>query len=424
MLTRIGRHQWSSGIVTTFVARPRGRLRGVGARHPGRYPGSRYHSDAGGDGPGRITDFGETGWITYDLKLNNPNFFGRDDLDFTTGYHYDHYELEIDQFNTSNFRAGTRDSRRNSSGGETHTHAVFGQLSWEPIPDVEVTGGLRWEYWGANNGFVENFDGTDPNQPDRHETKWSPKASMAYTPGPWTFRYSFARAHRFPIVQELFQNVAAFNSATVSNPGLEPENGTHHNFLMEYGFNNGYARVNVFRDDICDVIFNQAQLVRGSTISTFLPIDEVETTGVEFVARQDEILSSNLDLQFNVTWMDAEIARLAATPALEGNDFPRLPEWRANFFATYHVTPDWDVALGGRYQSDPFGRIDNTDTAEDVFGAQDEFFMMDFKTTYRPPFVPGAHVAFGIDNLTDENAFVFHPHPQRTFLFEAGIALD
>ncbi len=183
---------------------------------------------------------------------------------------------------------------------------------------------------------------------------------------------------------------------------------------------NGFASVNIFRDDIEDVIFNQSLLVGGTQISSFLPIDNVVTNGVEFAAEQRRIGGSNFDVNFNVTWMDATVEEQKADPSIEGNQFPRLPKWRANIFSTYHVTDAWDVSLGARYQSDPYGRIDNTDNERNTFGAQDSFFMVDFKTTYRPSAFDG-RISFGIDNLTDDEAFVFHPYPQRTFFLEAAI---
>lgn len=370
---------------------------------------------------GRITEFDDTGWITYDLKFVNPSFLGNKNLSFSTGYHYENYELGILQYNSNNFLAESKDSPRQSSGGETTTHAVFAQLGWEFVPDWDVAVGLRYEDWASKDGFVNNGSvSTTANQPDRDESNVSPKFSLGYTPNNWTFRYSFAKAYRFPIVEELFKNVDAFNSRSIANPGLNPEDGIHHNFLIKYDMNNGFASVNIFRDDIDDVIFNQSLLVSGTQISSFLPIDNVVTNGVEFAMEQRRVAGSNFDVNFNLTWMDATVEEQRADPSIEGNKFPRLPKWRANIFSTYHVTDAWDVSLGARYQSDPYGRIDNTDNERDTFGAQDRFFMVDLKTTYRPSAFDGK-ISFGIDNLTDDEAFVFHPYPQRTFFLEAAV---
>ncbi len=370
---------------------------------------------------GRITEFDDTGWITYDLKFVNPSFLGNKNLSFSAGYHYENYELGILQYNSNNYLAESKDSEKGASGGETTTHAAFAQLGWEFIPDWDVAFGLRYEDWASKGGFVSNGSvDTSANQPDRDESKLSTKFSLGYTPANWTFRYSFATAYRFPVVEELFKNVDAFNSKSIANPGLKPEDGVHHNLLIKYDMNNGFASLNIFRDDIEDVIFNQSLLVEGTKISSFLPIDNVVTDGVEFAVEQRHIGGSNFDINFNITWMDASVKEHKADPSLEGNQFPRLPKWRANLFSTYHVNDAWDVSLGARYQGDPYGRIDNTDHERETFGAQDRYLMVDFKTTYRPSIFDG-RISFGIDNLTDEEAFVFHPYPQRTFFLEAAV---
>ena len=59
-----------------------------------------------------------------------------------------------------------------------------------------------------------------------------------------------------------------------------------------------------------------------------------------------------------------------------------------------------------------------------VFGSQSDFFFMDFKTSYRFKLQNGlkSRVSFGITNLNNDKAFVFHPYPQRTYLVEAAFS--
>ncbi len=105
---------------------------------------------------------------------------------------------------------------------------------------------------------------------DRTESALSPKVSLGYEPGPWKYRYSFGRAHRFPVIAELFNRLVA-QSILTANALLKPENGVHHNFMIEYGLPKGYIRVNVFRDDIKDAI---QQVLSASGILTASFISE------------------------------------------------------------------------------------------------------------------------------------------------------
>jgi iron complex outermembrane receptor protein len=49
---------------------------------------------------------------------------------------------------------------------------------------------------------------------------------------------------------------------------------------------------------------------------------------------------------------------------------------------------------------------------------------MDFKTSYRFKLQNGlkSRVSFGITNINNDKAFVFHPYPQRTYLVEAAFS--
>jgi iron complex outermembrane receptor protein len=93
-----------------------------------------------------------------------------------------------------------------------------------------------------------------------------------------------------------------------------------------------------------------------------------------------------------------------------------MPTLRIGLFAVYNFNPKWLASLGVRYSSDSFGDLANTDTATNVFGAIDAYLFLDAKVSYRLP--TGGRFSFGVDNLTNETAFVYHPWPQRTFFAE------
>jgi len=205
--------------------------------------------------------------------------------------------------------------------------------------------------------------------------------------------------------------------------------------MMEYGLPKGYVRVNVFRDDIKDAIRQITSASGALTTSAFQNIGEVGTTGVELIFEQRNILGSRFDFMFNGTWMNSKVedgpvvrftesTGVPANYSLTGKQVIRLPHWRVNVFGTYHVTDAWDVSLSGRYTSDSYNDPDNRDYKNNVFGAQSDFFFMDFKTSYRYRFNNGlkSRFSFGISNLNNDKAWVFHPYPQRTYLLEAAFS--
>jgi len=368
---------------------------------------------------GQVQDFGDTGWDTAEVKL----YF--DDLrvpglSLVAGIRHEAYELNMDIYNSSNYVAGSKDAFTSRSGGETEIFAAFAQLNWQINDQWDAAFGLRHEKFESSNGYFDDDDaGTaefDITQvPSRESSETSPKFSVGYLPNAdWSFRYSVAKAYRFPIVEELFSQYEAYNSTSVSNPGLAPEDGLHHNLMAERAIDNGYIRVNYFTETIENAIEAQSTILDGGTsLRTFIPVDELRTSGIEFIANAQDMFLPNLDLRFNTVYTDSEVVKNAPNPSIEGNVYPRMPQWRSNLLATYHLSSAWDIGANLQYASDSFGRIDNTDDEDNVYGAQDGYTRVGLKSTYR--INDGMSLGLGIDNLTDEVAFVAHPWPGRTF---------
>ncbi len=368
---------------------------------------------------GQIADYEDTGWRTAELKLVY-DIPGLDSARLATGARFERYEMNFNIYNSDNFRAGTKRGLSNRSGGETSLSALFAQLHWELNPHWHLALGGRYEAWKSRNGYYSNDDAATPafeleQVPGTEKEKFSPKFSLGYQfTGDWRLDYSLAKAYRFPIVEELFSQYRAYNSISEANPELQPEDGLHHNLMLERTLDQGYIRLNVFQENIDDVIESQSTILPGGvSIRTFIPVDEVETRGVELIANAHDALVENLDIRFNLAYTDAKVARNAPDPSLEGNAYPRMPKWRANLLATYRPTERWTLGGNVQYTSNSFGRLDNTDDASNVYGAQDSYTRIGLKTIYQ--LNERVSLGAGIDNLTDAIDYVAHPWPGRTF---------
>ena len=299
--------------------------------------------------------------------------------------------------------------------------ALFSQLNWDLSENWDIAAGLRYEDFAARGGYystgsVANNDFTVISTPELDNDRVSPKLSVAYQPNDlWLMRYSFAKAYRFPIVEELYRQYRDFNNINESNPELKPEDGTHHNLMFERTLEDGYLRFNLFYETINNAIVSQSTtLLSGQSVNSFVPVDETQTQGIEFIFNHYSVLP-NVDIRFNVSYTDAEIVANSANTALEGNTFPRMPKWRGNLLSTYHISPIWNVGLSIRYASDSFGRLQNDDRTDNVDGAQDAFTFVGVKTNYK---LSGKWtLSAGVDNLNDELAYVAHPWPGRTLYF-------
>lgn len=367
---------------------------------------------------GQVVDFGDTGWNTAEVKLYFDDL-GVPGLGLVTGLRQESYELNLDVFNSSNYVAGSKDSFAARSGGNTEILAAFAQFDWQFAENWDAAFGIRWEDFESSDGYFDNDDASTPGfdlvqVPSRSDSKVSPKFSLGYQPNQtWSYRYSVARAYRFPIVEELFSQFEAFNAVALSNPDLNPEDGLHHNVMIQREIPDGYIRVNYFHEEVKDAIESQtATLDSGISLRTFIPVDELRTSGLEFIVNASDLFVTNLDVRFNTVYTDSEIIRNDPNPALEGNVYPRMPEWRVNLLANYRLSQSWDIGANYQYASDSFGRIDNTDREDNVYGAQDSYSRIGLKSTYR--FDSGLSLGLGIDNITDEIDYVAHPWPARS----------
>lgn len=375
---------------------------------------------------GQVNDFGDTGWQSAEAKLIFSDL-GMPGLALVTGARYEAYELNLDVFSSPDYEAAAFGQYTSRSGGETDIAAVFAQFEWIVNSQWDMSLGGRYEAFESSAGYYSDDDASTEvfdlvNVPSNSDKAFSPKFSLGYQPNnEWRLSYSLGKAYRFPIVEELFSQYKAYNSVSFANPALKPEDGLHQNLMVQREIPGGTVRVNLFTETIKDVIESQSEsLPGGLSVRTFIPLDETRTRGAEFILNANDLLLSHLDLRFNVVYTDSEIVRNDPDPSIEGNVYPRLPEWRSNLLATYHITSDWNVGVNYQYASDSYGRNDNTDREHSVYGAQDGYSRIGLKSTYN--FSQGLSLALGVDNLSNETSFVAHPWPGRTFY--ANISYD
>ena len=379
------------------------------------------------NGRGLTTHYQDTGWQTLEGKLTVADV-GIDGLELITGARYEAYELNLDTYNSALWTAGDFAGYTGRSGGKTRIAAAFVQMNWDINDRWDLALGGRYERWKSEAGYYSEDSAATPefdlvDLPESSSNQFSPKFSIGYAPAEsWLVRYSAAKAYRFPIVEELFAQSQSYSSVIEARPDLAPENGLHHNLMLEKQFDTGYVRINIFTETIKDTIESQTTILPSgspaSSITTFSAIDEVKTDGVEFIFNRYGAWVPQLDIRFNLAYTksiitdnrSAEGAHPAAS--IEGNDYPRMPRWRGNIMATYHATDRWDISANAQYADKSFGRLQNDDIAQQVMGAQDGYTRIGLKTTY--DLSENLELGVGVDNLTNDIHYVAHPWPGRS----------
>jgi iron complex outermembrane receptor protein len=391
---------------------------------------------------GKITRNDGTNWQNADAKgIWRPlGFDGPQEISF--GVHGDRYRLENPVFASSVWNATPSTGTGllySDNVGETRTGALWAQDAWKIAPNLKLTLGGRLETWRGLDGFnvntTPNAAGviTSPaaikNQPGLNSTNFSPKVSLSYDPDKeWNVTANFGEAYRYPTVTELYQNILVSGVATFANPNLAPEQDLNGELNIERKWNDGRVRLTLFKERVTNAIISQTTNVTNSAggqtpTTTIGNVDAIRMQGVEVSAEKNNVLITGLQLFGSVTYVDSRIlsdpsfvSTIGGTTAV-GKRVPNVPDWRAKFGLTYRPNDSWAYTVAARYSGKQYSTLDNTDIVSHVFGAFDNFFVVDMKVHYKA--TQNFSFDFGIDNLFNEQYFLFHPFPGRTYVLAA-----
>ncbi len=368
-------------------------------------------------GAGTISFGNDTGWGTFDVKAIWKPVQGKPNHTATFGYHYDHYTYSSVKYSAATW---TNDSSIGASPsgaamGDTRTDAVFAQDAWKLDPRLTLTLGWRTERWQAFNGFISGYAPVA----SRDDTYHSPKVSLAWqAASDWLVRGSVARAYRMPTVTELFQTEKIGAVTRISDPNLNPEKILATDLTAEHAIQGGNLRLSLFDQRTDNFLTSQLNLL--TNVNRVQNIGRTRITGAEAVYEATDVLMRGLDFNGSLTYSDSEILSDPGNPAIVGKRVPRIPDWRASAFATYHFDEHWTSSLGVLYSGLQFGNLDNSDANHNDTGSLSKYTTVDVKLGYR--FSKLIRASFGIDNLTNENYFIGpHPFPQRTYQAELRV---
>lgn len=391
---------------------------------------------------GKITRNDGTNWQNADAKgIWRPyGYDGPQEISF--GVHGDRYRLENPVFASAVWSAtsSTGTGQIYSDGeGETRTGALWLQDAWKIVPNLKLTLGGRLETWRALDGFNVNtstnaaggITSSIPTiQPELGSTNFSPKASLSYDPNKdWNITTNFGEAYRYPTVSELYQNVAVSNVVVLPNPSLTPEQDFNGELNIERHWSDGRVRLTLFEERTNNAIISQTNTVTNANnaqvvATTFSNVAAIRIHGVELSAEKDNVGIKGLQLFGSVTYVDSRILSdptwagtnpLTGVPdTVVGKRVPYVPDWRAKFGVTYRPNENWAYTVAARYSGKQYSTLDNTDIISRVYGAFDNYIVVDMKVHYKA--TQNFAFDFGIDNLFNEQYFLFHPFPGRTYV--------
>lgn len=369
------------------------------------------------NGPGRLTEQKAAGWYTADVAAEREMGAHR----LAIGINANHYFTDQANFRTDHWRNADARALVSRPSGKTRAIGLFAEDEVALSGALTVTAGLRADFWRAYDGGLAGPLSVT-RYAARRDSAVSPSLSARYAiAADWTAELSLAAATRFPTVGELFQGSlngdGSFNPDSF-DPALKPERSHDANFILRRRAGPVTLTGSLFYQRVRDAIFSYAGFnASGVVNNAYKNIDRTRQVGAELIVEARDWPLAGLDVDANAAWIDAETQRNRGDPATEGVQFPRIPRWRLNASLRYAVTPDVRASLGARYASRP-----NTDLRGelrgDTYGYTSELFALDARVSWSVG--GGVTLSAGVDNITNDRAWVFHPYPQRSFLLEAG----
>ena len=361
-----------------------------------------------GGGQGNLTDMGGSGWNT--LALRGSWRAGTvHQVEF--GVQRENASLRTHVTSVSDWIAGAGGKHLSTFNGNTRLESLYAQDTWRLSPDWKATLGLRQETWRAYGGEISGATGKLLPFTDRREQAWSPKAALAWRAGEsWSLKASIGRAVRNPTAAELFQGSIVDDRIVNTDPNLRAEKSWTSELTAERMTAQGSMRATLFGEATRDALYSQPLT---ATVNTVQNVGKIRTRGLEFSQQADDVLAHGLTLQSSLTYADSEIVSNDAMPSSVGKRQPRVPKWRANALASYHVGQHWTGTFGVRYSGKQFGTLDNSDPNGATYMGVSDYLVGDVRLRYR--FNRQWTASVGIDNLNGEKYWAFHPYAQRTF---------
>jgi len=336
----------------------------------------------------------------------------------TVGGAYRHDSADQPTTNLSNWTdPGSKTTFYSDFQGKDNIYSAYGQAEIALRSNLTLYAGLREDYWTTYDGFGNVVGGSGYSQSygSKSDSSVSPKGSLVYKP--WdgtTLRSSVGTSFRPPTVYELYTSWESFGYISLANPNLKPETSFSWDMGAEQKLgSNTVCKLNYFNNTMRDYIYWEFISYNPSTGSyTFQNVNaaKAETDGVEL-----EIENKPLDwlrLFTNATFTHSKMLSNPYDPKSVGYQLPYVPEWLFNVGAelTYRK---FSFMMIGRFADKQYADAYNRDTAPEVYGALDRYFVADCKLRYK--LTDRVTMDFAVNNISDEKYFTYYQAPGREF---------
>jgi outer membrane receptor protein involved in Fe transport len=272
------------------------------------------------------------------------------------------------------------------SGGTENVYAAYARASIQASDTVTIEVGARGDSWQS--------EPEDAGLPTKDVSYLSPRAAVSWRAGRFQMQASTYYANRTPSLNELHRRFAVGNQITNANPLLEPETLTGVEGGVLTQFDRASVRATAFFNNLDGAIANvtlsqtPTAIVRQRQNS-----DAIRATGLEIEV--DTRFSNTLSATGQIVLTSSHFRGSVATPAIEGNDVPQVPNWQGGFSVTWADPRLFTAATQVRFSGDQWDDDLNTPAFElQAYAVWD--------ATVSRAIVRSVHAFLAVENILDK----------------------
>jgi len=297
--------------------------------------------------------------------------------------------------------------------GDNYYYSAFAQTEWKPVQQVTVIPALRFDYWETKGETA--ISGTPKQDFDtRDDSMLSPKLSVGYEPLKDTrLRASAGMGFKPPDIDKLYRVLPGGGPddiPTLPNRDLDPETVYSWEVGLDQIFFDKKVRLSAtyFENYIKDALF---QKIDADGKQRWYSGAESEIKGVE----AELIVRPLTWISFfgNLTYQDSEMTKNDQAPAQEGNELTYVPElsWNVGADVTYKKA---QLRIYANHVDKAYSRSDNTDKAENVPLANDEYTLVN--ASLGLDVTKEIKFTFSVDNIFNEEYYLYWKASERKWL--------
>lgn len=308
-------------------------------------------------------------------------------------------------------------NRTNFGRGTQRFAGVFGQFRATPLPRLDATLSLRYDYWSNTNGAAEmtKYTSGAPGTTlggavaDSHEGSLNPSLSARFdVTNRLSLRGAAYKAFRAPGLNNLYRSFSSTTSITIANANLKPETLKGGEVGADFRASNATIGATYFRYDTKALIAaykipnaasapSEVTAICGADLTNCPTTVNLNTNGQDATSHGLELVgdwraTKVLDVDASYTFTNSHyVSTTTGDPV--GAQLGAVPKHLGTMGVTWQATPKWHAFVGARHTDAMFLDVNHTIQ-------QPSFTLFNASTSYQ--FAKQLEAYGSVTNLTDE----------------------